>query len=86
MAAPVGKGRLEAETVNVPEPALAVTVPDTTGVPAFVVFEAMVERVVLAVPWLEAVAAPVGRGREEALTGCVTPDPSTFRAVMLEIP
>ncbi len=38
----------------------------------------------LALVWFAAVAAPVGRGRADADTGCVTADPSTLRP--LDVP
>lgn len=82
-------------TVNVPEPAFAVTVPLTGWVTAEPsTFKAVMD----AMPWtvitsadavpavpkagcLAAVEAPAGRGREAADTGCVTAEPSTFKAL-----
>jgi hypothetical protein len=52
----------------------AVLVPSFT----FVVWEPMVV-------WFAEVAAPVGRGKEAAETGCVTALPSTFQAVVLAV-
>jgi hypothetical protein len=79
-----------AATVQLP-PWLAVTVPLTgwvtldpsTGTRPETkagVLVSMLDRLELAVVWLAAVAAPVGRGRVAALMGWVKADPSTFKA------
>ena len=41
---------------------------------------------VMPVPSVPSWAAPVGRGRDEAEIGCVTPEPSTFHAELPGVP
>jgi hypothetical protein len=68
VAAPEGSGREAADTGCVtPEPSTKSRVEETVRFAG--TFESIEEREEFAVLWFAAVAAPVGNGREEALTG-----------------
>jgi hypothetical protein len=81
-------------TVTLPEPTFTSSRPETSAEGSL---PSMLARDVFAVVWFEAVAAPLGSGRDAAetgcvacqnvpLTGCVTALPSTLSAVMLVAP